>query len=168
MKKTYKSIQLFFSLAFLSILFYQCCDDNSFGIVGNGDLTIEDLNSNQSDTISNTFEIYNRSEVDVINTPCGNMRFINSILENSVQLTFSEDFEYNQNILAAGTDVLSLGAPTSEIELVVFDGDIQIVFKDEFIGRSSFGSDEYEITLNASTDDDVEIINSLRTYFNFN
>lgn len=167
MKRSFQQIQVKVLLAFSTLLFLQSCCEDSFRIIGSGTLSVKDQISHASDTITTGFIVANFLKDQIISTPCGEYTYENSILENSVNLFFSKDFLFNENTIKSGTNVLDIQTTDSEIELLLYEGTIDIKIHTIFIEQCNFHKGEYEITLKAKTNDDIEIENSLITYFDF-
>lgn len=96
----------------------------------------------------------------MISIRCGEYTYENFILENSVNLSFSKDFLFNQNIIGSGINVLDIET-NAEIELLLYGGTVEIKY------HVNFPKWEYEVSLTAKTNDDIEIENSVITYFDF-
>lgn len=151
------------------ILFYQCNCGDSFRIIGSGSLSIKELHRKPTDTITTAFVVINHPEEAIVRIPCGDQSYENSILENSVSISFSKDFLFNEDTITSGTNVLDIQTTNSEIELHLSEdiGIIETIFHAKFIEQCNIPNGEYEVMLKAKTNDDIEIENTVKVYFKF-
>lgn len=179
MNKLKKSFLFYFGLFFLSILFYQCCT-GEYKITGSGEASIFDITTSQSDTISNQFIISTSFEGEVVlqnenkvslfqsawATSCDYEAF-NPIDEESILLSFSQDFIYLGNTISSGTNILDFNLNGLISNLFSNEG-LEFHFTTAFINNVNFPNGDYEITISAETSDGIQIENRINTNFKFN
>jgi len=178
MNKLKKSFLFYAGLFFLSILFYQCCT-GEFKITGSGEVSIYDITTTESDTISNEFIITTYFEGEIVlqenqvslfqsawATTCEYGAF-NPIDEETISVSFSQDFTYQGNTISSGTNILDANFSGVVINLLGSEG-IEFVFSSPFIDTVNFPNGDYEITISAETSDGIQIENKINTYFKFN
>ena len=163
-----------------AVILQSCCDEESIRIVGNGDMSIynSDINGTVTfdDDIIGSFAVYIAPETEISDvTELGFMNsanaytcdpvFANNILPESLVLTCDKAFELGDITVESGTNLLDLDGVESSNSLGSLDA--LIIFTETFIDQAVFEESEYTFTINMSTDDGLDIVNSASAFFRF-
>jgi hypothetical protein len=178
MKNLRRTFAFYLGMLFFSILFYQCCDEESFEITGLEDLAVTDIATLSNDTISNQFSltslyegdvVYETQHVDFISaawaTSC-EYNYLNPIVDESLSVSFSQDLVYQGEIISSGTNVLNENLPGLAGN-VLLDG-VEIIFTQTLIDSVSIPTGDCTIQLTAMTTDSLELDLEATVFFRFN
>ncbi len=156
----------FFSLA---ILFHSCCTEELY-ISDHGTLNVIDLDDMVNDQIYNgafVLEILPQVDIAGINNEFGLLNtanalscdrpILNTILEESIQITSDKEFMFDGAVISADTDFIrsdgiTINIPEGQTEYYAF----HIEFDDQFADLANFDLDAYTFTISYSSDDDLD------------
>jgi len=181
MIKRISHLAILYAFLFGSAIFLQSCCDETIRIVGNGEMIIYNSNindpSNAEGDITGTFAVYLAPETEISDvTVLGFMNsayatscdydFANNIMQESLVLTCDKAFELGDITIAAGTDLIGLeGVESLPSNNSIGNQDALISFNDTFIDQVVFEETEYTFTINMSTNDGLDIVNSATAFF---
>ena len=174
MKKIHKAIAFYFSVLFITVVLQSCCND-SFRIIGAGTITAYDLETlSSTNEITGTFSISQIHEVELVHVENFSLvnsamalscdyAFDNPLIADEIKISFDKDFTYKGTVIEANSDFSQL----EDIQLLGWEGTIEIIFPAEFIDNIEFDNDTYTFKITSKTVDEQEFESSIGLIMNF-
>lgn len=166
MKKFQKTIGLYISILFLSVVLHSCCDSSGVRIVGGGTIAAYELvNFSEITEVTGAFRISENFETKVafieqlnlMNSAmaysCEDFFFENFLIADELTISCDKDFIYEGTTIQANSDFSNLKG----VDAQIFDGYIEVYFHDNVIENFEFEELDYTFKITNKTTDEIEI-----------
>jgi len=169
-------LAVFFYLGMMSIsLFFQSCGcENKFRIIDTGSIFLMDSSFVEIDTVRTAFkfivnpelnEIVNFHNFGLINSSLAfqcNDVLVNNILPESITLSCNKEFVLSNEVIEANSNFINKdGIEISISDVLKGYTEFAIEVNSAFIQNSIFEEETYTFSINAVTDDDLELSYSI-------
>ena len=183
MIKRISHLVILYTFLFGTAIFVQSCcnDEDTITIVGNGTMEIFNSSTNGNvpveGDITGAFVVFVTPETEISDvTEFGLMNsayavscdfeFANNIQLESLVLTCDKSFELGDLTIEAGTDLLNFdGVVVPSVSNLRLSAEVLITFTNTFTDQAVFEESVHTFTINMSTDDGLDIVNSATAVF---